>query len=171
MFYLAYGSNMAVARLQQRISSAEKLGLVSLSGHRLTFDNYSSKDHSGKCNALQTGNPDDLVIAVLYQLDPSAKQILDRYEGVGLEYRAAFVAIETPQGEPAEALIYYATNLKPGVQPYHWYKEHVLRGAQENVFPTGYLTAIRQVESIADADFQRAERELAIYTELSDSQD
>jgi len=163
MYYLAYGSNMAAARLQQRIPSAKKLGLVRLYGHRLTFDNCSTKDHSGKCDALVTGDAKDLVIAVLYRIDPAEKPILDRYEGLGVEYRDAFMDIEAPDGTDVAALIYYATNLDPALKPYHWYKEHVLRGAEENSLPEDYIAAIRKVASITDSDSQRAERELNIH--------
>ena len=163
MYYLAYGSNMAEARLQQRIPSAEKLGLVRLSGHRLTFDNYSTKDHSGKCDALHTGDSADLVIAVLYTIDPAAKPTLDRYEGLGVEYEDAFVTVEAPDGSFVDALIYYATNLKPALKPYCWYKQHVLLGAKENGLPADYLAAIEQVSSVSDSDLERTERELSIY--------
>lgn len=163
MYYLAYGSNMALARMQRRIPSAEKVGVVELSGHRLTFDNESSMDGSGKCDALLTDNSADLVLAVLYRMAAADKPLLDRYEGLGVEYRDAFVPITLPGGGQAEALIYYATNLNPKLHPYHWYKEHVLRGALENRLPEIYIEAIRAVESIADRDLAREQRELSIY--------
>jgi len=163
MYYLAYGSNMAKARLQNRIPSAQRLGLVTLMGHRLTFDNLSTKDGTGKCDALRVNNPDDSVIAVLYQFDSAAKPILDSYEGLGVEYRDAYVRVESPSGKMVEALIYYATNLQPGIKPFHWYKQHVLYGAEENHFPDHYVDTIRQVESMEDPDHCRAGRELSIY--------
>ena len=163
MYYLAYGSNMAAARLQRRLPSAKRIGLVELPGHRLTFDNRSTKDHSGKCDALRTESVADLVLAVLYRIDPEEKSILDHYEGVGVEYQDVFIRIKIPEGEEADALIYYAINLEPGLRPYHWYKQHVLRGAEENGFPESYLQMIRQVESSEDEDLERCERELGIY--------
>lgn len=163
MYYLAYGSNMANARLKKRIPSAQKVGLVTLTGHRLTFANGSTIDGSGKCDALLTDNPADLVYAVLYRMDDEEKETLDGYEGLGVEYRDDFLEIELPDGRNSRALIYYATNLNPELKPYHWYKQHVLYGAQENRLPEKYISAIRNVESVGDPDQQRAERELAIY--------
>jgi len=163
VYYLAYGSNMAAARLQQRIPSARRLGVVRLPGHRLTFDNYSTKDGSGKCDALCTGGPNDLVFAVLYRIDPDAKPILDGYEGLGVEYRDAFLEVEAPDGRRVDALIYYATNLKSGLRPYHWYQQHVLYGARENQLPEDYVADIERVVSILDPDQERAEREIGIY--------
>ncbi|SHI55542.1 AIG2-like family protein [Malonomonas rubra DSM 5091] len=163
MYYLAYGSNMAAARLQQRIPSARPLGVVTLTGHRLTFDNASTKDGSGKCDALLTDDPADKVFAVLYRFDPLEKPVLDGYEGVGVEYRDAFVAVEAPNGDVIKALIYYGTNPNPLLKPFHWYKEHVLRGALENALPDEYVSAIKSVAAVDDADEQRVQRELAIY--------
>ncbi len=164
IYYLAYGSNMAQARLKRRIPSAQKLGVVPLTGHRLTFDNESSKDGSGKCAALMTDDPADLLLAVLYRMAAAEKPLLDRYEGLGVEYRDAFIPVLTPAGQQAEALIYYATNLNSLLRPYHWYKEHVLRGALENGFPAAYVEQIRAVESIADHDLGREQQELSIYS-------
>ncbi|RQP69713.1 gamma-glutamylcyclotransferase [Burkholderia ubonensis] len=58
---------------------------------------------------------------------------------------------------------YIATNKQPGLRPYHWYKQHVLAGAQEAHLPASYIAAIERVESIEDTDSARA-REKAAYT-------
>ena len=166
IYYLAYGSNMAACRLQRRIPAAVKLGLIDLPRHRLTFANASTKDGSAKCDALITDDPNDLVIAVLYRLPAAEKALLDAYEGVGVEYRDVLIPIHLPDGQPVEALIYYATNLDPRLRPYHWYKEHVLRGAEENGLPAEYIASIRTVASIDDPDPARAARELSIYREF-----
>ena len=164
IYYLAYGSNMAESRLRKRILSAEKIGLVNLPGHRLTFGNASTKDGSAKCDALITEHPDDLVIAVLYRILAAEKPLLDYYEGLGVEYRSCFIPIQLPNGKLAEALIYYATNLNAERRPYHWYREYVLRGAIENGFPEDYLAKIRCDAVIEDPDVERSARELSIYS-------
>ena len=163
IYYLAYGSNMAENRLRQRIASARKLGVVELPGYRLTFGNASTKDQSAKCDALYTGLPEDLVLAVLYRMAAEEKERLDGFEGLGVEYRDHYLSVLSPGGGTVEALIYLATNLNPQLQPYHWYKEHVLRGAMENYLPEGYLARIREIPSIDDPDPLRQARELAIY--------
>jgi len=164
IYYLAYGSNMAEDRLRRRIASARKIGLVTLPGYRLTFGNASTKDGSAKCDALFTGNQDDLVLAVLYRMQAAEKNLLDYFEGLGVEYRDAFIRTQLPGGKEIEALIYFATNLDPQLRPYHWYKEHVLRGAEENGLPQDYIDRIRAIEAIDDPDSERVARELAIYS-------
>ncbi|WP_143135453.1 gamma-glutamylcyclotransferase [Burkholderia ubonensis] len=58
---------------------------------------------------------------------------------------------------------YIATNKQPGLRPYHWYKQHVLAGAQEAHLPAGYIAAVERVESIEDTDSARVAREGGIY--------
>ncbi len=137
--------------------------MVELVGHRLTFDNLSTKDDSGKCAALMTGDSADLLLAVLYRIDPAEKTVLDGYEGLGVEYRDAFVSVQHSDLGPIEALIYYATNLQPGIAPYDWYRQHVLHGARENSLPAAYIAAIESCQVVCDPDPERAERELSIY--------
>ena len=45
MKYFAYGSNMSLARLQERVPSARKLEIVTLKNHQLRF-NMSGTDGS-----------------------------------------------------------------------------------------------------------------------------
>lgn len=164
MLYFAYGSNMAAARLKQRLSCAEPLGVACLPGHRLCFHVASTKDGSAKCDALRTGADEDQVYGVLYRIEPQAQELLDHYEGVGVEYRPATVSVlPLDGGNSSEALIYLGTRIDTSLRPYLWYHEHVLRGAEENSLPESYVAAIRSVRCVDDPDPLRAERELSIY--------
>jgi len=162
MFYFAYGSNMASARLTRRIPSAERIDVARLHGYRLSFQVASTKDGSGKCDACP-GAQGDLLPGVLYKIDPATKPVLDGYEGVGLEYRDTWLEVERDNGDKVEALIYLGTNIDPEVRPYPWYVEHVLRGAQENDLPANYLAMIRATPTMDDPDPERAAHELSIY--------
>lgn len=59
MKYFAYGSNMSLLRLWQRVPSAVRIGVFTLQGHQLRFHKLG-KDGSGKCDAYQTNNTLDL---------------------------------------------------------------------------------------------------------------
>ncbi|GAB4169359.1 MAG: hypothetical protein Tsb0017_18100 [Geothermobacteraceae bacterium] len=162
MYYFAYGSNMALARLRQRVPSALRIGVAQLPGHRLAFRVASTRDGSAKCDACPTDDHERLW-GVLYRIDPADKPILDRYEGTGVEYRDARLKVTRVDGERVEALIYLGTNIAPDLRPYPWYVEHVVRGAEENRLPADYIAAIRAVPAMPDPDPQRAARELRIY--------
>ncbi len=103
------------------------------------------------------------VYGVTYLISQDGKETLDYYEGHGFGYLSKTIEIATLDGDRFEALTYYAIDIDVIQQPYHWYKEHVLRGAREHNFPVDYIAMIEAQESIDDADEERVLRELAIY--------
>lgn len=85
-------------------------------------------------------------------------------EGLGNGYEEKTVVVIMPGGSVLEAQTsYYATHIDASLKPYHWYKEHVLRGARENGLPAPYLQIIESLESVADPNPERHALELAIY--------
>jgi gamma-glutamylcyclotransferase len=55
--------------------------------------------------------------------------------------------------------------LKPRMKPYHWYKEFVVRGAEEHGLPAGYIVGIRAVESQEDRYEGRRNKNQALLKE------
>ena len=150
MKYYAYGSNMLLARLSKRVPSAKALSIGTLVGHKLMWHKVSS-DGSGKCDAYQTNNENDILYGVIFKMDENDKPSLDRAEGLGYGYEQKMVSVHSENdGKEIEAITYYATNIKDGLQPYHWYKNFVLEGAIENALPEEYVEIIRNVESMND---------------------
>ena len=162
MYYFAYGSNIAQARILERISSAELVTRGYLLNHRLSFHKVG-QDGSAKCDAFETGNMRDCVLGALYQIDPAEKEQLDQVEGLGNGYDEKEVTIMTDSGKRMTALTYYATNIDITLKPFHWYKDHVLIGAREHDFPEEYIGQHLLIESIDDPDTERAEREIGIH--------
>ncbi|MGA8276571.1 MAG: gamma-glutamylcyclotransferase family protein [Rhodanobacteraceae bacterium] len=161
MLCFSYGSNMSVARLQDRVPSARFVAVATLAAHRLRFHKVSN-DGSGKCDAVETGDPKDQVIGVVYEIADVEKSALDRKEGLGSGYEEKEVEVTTDQGK-LTALMYFATAVDSALKPYRWYKKHVLVGARENGLPSEYIVQIEEVEAIDDPDTKRHERELEIY--------
>ena len=161
MLCFSYGSNMSLARLRDRVPSARFVTIATLPAHRLRFHKIS-KDGSGKCDAEETGSPEDRVIGVVYEISDSEKSALDQKEGLGSGYDEKEVEVSTDQ-ERFTALMYFATNKDLQLKPYCWYKEHVLVGARENGLAPEYIAKIEAMECIDDPDTQRHDRELAIY--------
>jgi hypothetical protein len=163
LLYFAYGSNMSPPRLQARVPSATPLQPARLSGHVLRFHKHSRVDGSAKCDACHTGDPDDVVHGLLYRMAAAERGYLDECEGLGRGYEIKHVSLILASGERLEAFTYYATDIRPGLLPFHWYKEHVLRGARRAGLPDSYVRAIAAVESGDDPDPLRHRREMAIY--------
>jgi gamma-glutamylcyclotransferase len=160
--YFAFGSNMASHRLLQRLPNAKVSGIAQLKKHRLSF----RKNHvgeSGKCDIELTDNSVDVVIGVVYQISEDDRLILDQYEGLGWVYDSKQVEVTMDSKEILSAFTYTALDIGTSILPFHWYKEHVLRGAIEHGFPAEYIQFIERFESKPDSDQQRSERELCIY--------
>ncbi|MCH8538170.1 MAG: gamma-glutamylcyclotransferase [Alkalimonas sp.] len=162
MLYFAYGSNMSLARLRQRVPSAERLGVYQLPGYQLRF-HKASLDGSAKCDAFFTGDASHQVLGAVYKMDPSERPVLDKAESLGTGYNAKQVELHHADGHSIEALIYYAIRIRDDVIPYDWYKHHVLVGAREVALPQPYIQFIESVIAIPDPDRLRASREWAIH--------
>lgn len=167
MHYFAYGSNMSLKRIRFRIPSALPIAMAVLYQHRLKFHKVGSRDGSAKCDVEETGHQQHAVMGVLYDIPPAAKQILDRIEGLGSGYEEKTVSLELPGGIVKQAFTYFATHIDPSLKTFHWYKEHVIRGARENGLPAGYIHMIESIESVADPDVRRQAEELSIYEEVA----
>lgn len=169
MNYFAYGSNMSVTRLSNRITSVDVVGTHILYRHDLRFHKISDTDGSAKCDVFYTGQKSDTVYGLLYRIDEKAKQILDRIEGLGAGYEEKKVQlISVDDQSENEAFTYYATDIDPSLKPYKWYVTHVLTGARDAGFPKGYLNKLERVKTVQDYDRKREEKELSIYGNMFD---
>jgi len=155
MSYFAYGSNMLLARLRERVPSAEPVGVGKLKGHVFRF-HKRSKDGSGKGDIFETGNSDDFVYGVVFRILASEKGRLDRTEGLGQGYEEKQVRV-AGSGQEWEAFTYYAGSdyIDGSLQPYTWYQDFVVAGARENELPSGYISKIEAVEAVQDSDGKR----------------
>ena len=160
--YFAFGSNLDSPRLLQRIPAAEVHCVATLNAHQLCW-RKNDRGQSGKCDIDFTGDPRHEVYGVIYRMTQAEKLELDVYETTGFGYDHKTIEVITLQGDIVEAFTYYAIDIDHGQQPFHWYKEHVLRGALEHDFPHHYVDQIRATPSIDDHDAERQRRELSIY--------
>jgi hypothetical protein len=163
MFYFSYGSNMSVRRLRSRVPSARFVSIAALQRHELRFHKVG-RDGSGKCDAYETGNPEDVVWGVLFEIAAAEKPVLDERESLGYGYDEKDVVLTIPSGGTVTAFTYCAILIDPKLKPLSWYTHHVVTGAEENGLPEDYIEKIGQVESTADPDGDRHTREMAIYT-------
>jgi gamma-glutamylcyclotransferase len=160
--YFAYGSNMSQQRLLARIPVRRVPGVFRLEQHELRFHKIG-KDGSAKCDAYFT-DTEIAVYGVLYEVQPAGKQLLDRIEGLGRGYGEKEVAVYGGGGTAIEAVTYCATHIDESLLPFTWYKQHVLRGAQEAGLPSPHIDQIAAAPALQDPDRTRAMQELSVYT-------
>jgi len=162
LLYFSYGSNMSTPRLVDRVPSAKAVSVARLERHRLKF-HKRSKYGSGKCDIEFTNDPNDVVYGVVFQIPASEKPALDKKEGIGNGYEEKSVSVTGQNGQSFNAVTYYATDIDSSMKPFHWYKEHVVRGAKEHNLPAEYIKTIEAVESVPDPDPKNHGKELSIY--------
>ncbi len=162
MLYFSYGSNMSIKRFKRRVSSARFVTVARLYGHVLRFHKIGM-DGSGKCDAFETGRPEDLIYGVVYDMEESDKPELDRKEDLGRGYQEKTVKVVSNDLGILHVITYYAIRIDPDMQPFHWYKEHVIMGATENGLPEEYISTILEVDSVEDPENIRYQKEMVIY--------
>lgn len=155
---------MSIKRLSARIPSAKFITIAILEKHELKFHKVS-KDGSSKCDVEETHRNDQSVTGVVFDICESEKHYLDLKEGLGSGYDEKVIVVKSTEGESIEAITYYATKIDPTLKPYHWYKEHVIRGAKENSLPDEYIKVIANIESVQDPKKDRHDAEMAIYSD------
>ncbi|NNE38679.1 MAG: gamma-glutamylcyclotransferase [Gammaproteobacteria bacterium] len=162
LLYFAYGSNMSMPRLTSRVPSARAITSAKLVGHNFTFHKISITG-SGKCHIACTNNPDDIVWGIVFEILAIEKILLDEKEDLGRGYNVKQVSVSGKNGEIISAFTYYGLVLESSLKPFIWYKEHVLRGAEEHDLPPDYIKVIQAFKSIPDPDKKIHEHELSIY--------
>lgn len=156
----AYGSNLAVARIEERVGPVVVIASGRLDGHALRF-HKAGRDGSGKADAFATGNPADLVCGVVYEMSVEAKRKLDRFEGLGIDYLEKDVTIATAAGDLASTLYHaHPARIDPSVLPFDWYLRLVVDGARHHGLPEAYVERIAAHASRVDPDRARAKRAL-----------
>ena len=163
MLYFAYGSNLSVRRIQARASSAKVYGTFYLQEFELLF-HKRGRDGSGKCDAFFTGRKEDVTYGRVYEISPADKDSLDHCEGLGRGYETKEVLIRNTAGKTCSAFTYVATDIASKLVPFCWYREHVLVGAIEAMFPRSYIEKTITVSCRRDPDQDRRKKELSIYT-------
>jgi gamma-glutamylcyclotransferase len=155
ILYFAYGSNLHLARFRQRVPSANVITSALLPGYELAFCKHG-RDDSGKCTILPAAN--DQVQGVVYEIALSERPDLDELEG---GYDRHILVVNTSMGTlQTFTYIARAELIKPGLLPYHWYKDYVLQGAQQHGLDADYCARIKAQNSIDDPDMERARQHL-----------
>jgi hypothetical protein len=163
--YVAYGSNLHPLRLAERTPSCRAVGVATLVGYELRFHKRSlmSDDGSGKCDAYATGRPEDAVHGAVYRIDARELAALDAAEGRGYGYERVTAQVGGAGGNLAVQLYVAQPDwIDPGLAPYDWYLELVVRGARHHGLPAAYRRRLAGTRAIRDPDARRSERWLRL---------
>jgi gamma-glutamylcyclotransferase len=148
--YFAYGSNMNMERLRERLGREghQLLGRrrATLHDYRLVFNKRSSFEAGvGYANIEPSGA--SLVEGTLNDMSEAALALLDRIELVPVHYRRILVQVhDWEKSSPVRAWTYLAQPdmLCPEVLPTRDYIGHLLEA--RDVLPDQYLGSLAEVE-------------------------
>lgn len=159
MLIFAYGSNMNINRLTQRVPSAIKVSNAFLQDYKLVCNKVSKKDGSAKANILKSDIPDDIVWGVLFKIDSKEKPLLDKAERLGKGYNEDCLTVtdENKLKHVAQVYIAESNSINNSLVAYDWYKEFIIAGAIQNQLPAEYISQLQSIPFIPDPDEKRRE--------------
>jgi len=167
VFTFGYGSNMCLGRMCCRVPSAEKVALAVLRGYKFAFNKRSASavgdSASGKANAVKTETSADRVLGVVFEVQEDEMLLLDEAEGRDKGYlREELTVTEVGDNRSFRALTYIAEEgyINGSLQPFSWYKRHVVEGAKHFGLDAAYVAEIEAFQSKADQYRSRSSKEL-----------
>jgi len=133
--YFAYGSNLEAQPMRERCPQALALRVAQLSEWAFCINERGY--------ATVVPSAQKAVWGLLWQLTPADEAALDEYEAIaeGL-YTKTWFQVWDSAGLPNEAMIYVATNPRPG-RPRTGYLEGILLAAEQLGLPTDYQDELR----------------------------
>lgn len=163
MLIFAYGSNMNINRLTERVPSATKVANVFLSGYKLVC-NKASKDGSVKANIVKSDIPGDIVWGILFKIDNTEKPLLDKAEGLGKGYTEDCLTFNGENKSKHVAQVYFAdsNSINNDLVAYDWYREFIITGAIQNQLPADYILQLQSIPFIPDPDEERRIKHFSI---------
>ena len=134
-YYFAYGSNMDEKQMTSRCPSAQLAGRARLLAHSFLINERGVASVIPEQECVTHG--------LLWTITPAGEKALDRYEGAARGHYVKEVVDVQPDGsgETVQALIYLASNNRPGV-PRSGYLERIIQAAREHGFPREYVTEL-----------------------------
>lgn len=161
--YFADGSNMLTTRLKARCPSVRVVGTAVARDHRLEFSKPSI-DKSGKATLVRAPAGDGGTPGVLFEIDVTERDNLDRAEGAGNGYdrHDSFEVASTQERQVLSVMTYLATRTDAALIPYDWYLALFVAGALEHGLGDQHLAALKAVQSNSDPKEDRQSRQDAL---------
>lgn len=148
VWYFAYGSNMQRETFEGRRAQrpmARRVGR--LDGFRLTFDLPIGSGERAVANIrAAVGNA---TYGVLYRIDRSAVDPLDRSEGVPVAYRKLWTTVQSG-AHGISAFTYISPHRRPGRKPSARYMGLLLDGARQHGLPQDWIGLLESLDLAID---------------------
>ena len=152
--YFAYGSNLDLLQMKRRCPLSKLISKGSLSGHRLTFNKYSSGWSGGVADVIQDEGSE--VWGLVFEISDSDLERLDRYEGYHKDQTSLYerwkAVIDTPDGQVCDVWVYTVVEKQKFVQPTLEYLQIIKDAAVRWNFPKVYQQTLELASIRAEAE-------------------
>jgi gamma-glutamylcyclotransferase (GGCT)/AIG2-like uncharacterized protein YtfP len=140
--YFAYGANMAEGVMGAFCPGHRLLGRAELPDHRLAFSRRSVRTGTGVADVVPASGRS--VWGVLYEVDDSDLDALDRKEGNGWAYDRSEVAVRAAGREPGVSAVTYCVREREAaeVTPSRAYVEGLIQAARDRGLPATYVAEL-----------------------------
>ncbi len=149
--YFAFGSNMDLAQMRQRVGYQGTPKRATLTGYQLVFNQYASTRQCGAGNLIYTGKTADVIEGICYQLNAAQFAKLDQHEG----YRKAdgnlsnnakgYKQKTVTLADGTQATVYIASVSNPHIRslkPNVAYLKHIIAARKTGHLSEAYFNAL-----------------------------
>lgn len=132
MHYIAYGSNINLEQMEYRCPNSHVIGNGMLKGWKLVFNIHA--------DIIYTGNIEDKVPVLIWEIANEDWKSLDRYEGFPSYYEKEIIKTYVRGNKTEECIAYVmADDMKGFSLPYEEYYNTIYIGYMENNLNPKYL--------------------------------
>lgn len=148
MYYAAYGSNMNLEQMKCRCPKSRVVCNGVLIGWKLVFNIHA--------DIIYTGNEEDKVPVVLWDIDKNDWKFLDMYEGFPKYYIKKNVKAIIKHGYIVDATVYVMADNRKGIAlPNRNYFDVILTGYKENGINTETLYAALTYSAYNETEYNQ----------------
>ncbi|MGM0641556.1 MAG: gamma-glutamylcyclotransferase family protein [Thermotogota bacterium] len=146
MYYFAYGNNMNPDMIKEQGVEYFDRRKGIIRGYRIIFNKKAKDEEYSFANIEQTGNDEDIIEGILYELDNCEMKEIDRKEGFPTQYNKYRINVETDDGT-VQAFVYIAQPewINNNLKPPKFYINNMLKG--KDLISPNYLNFIENVET------------------------
>ena len=150
--YYAYGSNMDLAQITDRIGRCPQREPGTLRGYVLRFNKQAWKK-PGQAFANIEESKGEAAPGILYDITEAELEIIDGYESVKFDhYERHSVLVETSAGEVVQAVAHVACEgrIQEGLLPTRKYLNRLLAGAE--LLPDDHVQWLQQQDVLDSSE-------------------
>jgi gamma-glutamylcyclotransferase len=147
LYYFAFGSNMDMQQMNDRQAVFTKTQKGILKDWKLVFNKISRQlKDVGFANIVPENN--SFVEGVIYEVNETTIDVLDRYEGSPQEYHKKIMPVETSNNKSVNCIVYIANHSKTNnsLKPKKNYLDHLLKGKE--FLSENYFLDLKKFETI-----------------------